>query len=69
MSLYQNAVSSSCNANSVDLRQLLETSLEDYYSGIDERLTSFVNSASENQGTEQAKKFSYKMNAIEKMST
>ena len=28
MSLYQNAVSSSCNANSVDLRQLLETSHE-----------------------------------------
>ena len=56
MSRYQNAVSSSFNANSVDLRQLLETSPEDYYSGIDERLTSFVNSASENQGTEQAKK-------------
>ena len=64
-SLYQNAVTSSCNASSVDMRQLLETSQEDYYSGIDSRLTSFVDSASENQGPEQLKKFSYKMNAVE----
>ena len=39
--LYYNAENYSFHANSVDLRQLLETSPKNYYRKIDSRLTSF----------------------------
>ena len=68
--LYYNAENSSCDASSVDLRQLLETSPKNYYSRIDPRLTSFVDSAVGQTRNMSSKddhqtKFAYKMNAVE----
>ena len=68
--LYYSAENSSCDASTVDLRQLLEVIPKNYYSRIDPRLTSFVDSAvGQNQKMiskdENEVKFSYKMNAVE----
>ena len=68
--LYYSAENSSCDASTVDLRQLLEVIPKNYYSSIDPRLTSFVNSAvGQNQKMiskdENEVEFLYKMKAVE----
>ena len=49
ISLDHDAMNYSCDANTVDLRQLIELSPKNYYQSLDSRITSFVDAAAATQ--------------------